>query len=152
MFELDRCVGSCNTLNDLSNKVCLPNKTEYLNLSVFNMITAINESKTSTKHISCKCKCRFDRRKCNLDQWWNKDKCQCECKKRHVCEKDCIWNPATCSCENGKYLASIMNDSGFRVMKLQSHTTKKPKQFQPISMKRKQPVKHKISIFYSHFC
>ena len=22
-----------------------------------------------------------------------------------------IWNPATCSCENGKYLASIMNDS-----------------------------------------
>ena len=27
---LDRCVGSCNTLNDLSNKVCVPN----LNLSV----------------------------------------------------------------------------------------------------------------------
>ena len=26
--KLDRCVGSCNTLNDLSNKVCVPNKTE----------------------------------------------------------------------------------------------------------------------------
>ena len=25
--KLDRCVGSCNTLNDLSNKVCVPNKT-----------------------------------------------------------------------------------------------------------------------------
>ena len=25
--KLDRCVGSCNTLNDLSNKVCGPNKT-----------------------------------------------------------------------------------------------------------------------------
>ena len=24
--KLDRCVGSCNTLNDLSNKVCVPNK------------------------------------------------------------------------------------------------------------------------------
>ena len=24
--KLDRCVGSCNTPNDLSNKVCLPNK------------------------------------------------------------------------------------------------------------------------------
>ena len=24
---LDRCVGSCNTLNDLSNKVCVPNKS-----------------------------------------------------------------------------------------------------------------------------
>ena len=26
--KLDRCAGSCNTLNDLSNKVCLPNKAE----------------------------------------------------------------------------------------------------------------------------
>ena len=26
--KLDRCVGSCNTLNDLSNKACIPNKTE----------------------------------------------------------------------------------------------------------------------------
>ena len=23
--KLDRCVGSCNTLNDLSNKECIPN-------------------------------------------------------------------------------------------------------------------------------
>ena len=44
--KLDRCVGSCNTLNDLSNKVCIPNKTEDLNLSVFIMITGINESQT----------------------------------------------------------------------------------------------------------
>ena len=27
---------------------------------MFNMITGINESKTLTKHISCKCICRFD--------------------------------------------------------------------------------------------
>ena len=44
--KLDRCVRSCNTLNDLSNKVCVPNKTKDLNLSVFAMITGINESKT----------------------------------------------------------------------------------------------------------
>ena len=37
--KVDRCVGSCNTLNDLSNKVCVPNKTQDLNLSMFNMIT-----------------------------------------------------------------------------------------------------------------
>ena len=53
-IKLDRCVGSCNTLNDVSNKVCVPNKTEDLNLDLFNTITTINESKT--KHISCKCK------------------------------------------------------------------------------------------------
>ena len=66
--KLDRCVGSCNTLNDLSNKVYVPNKAEDLNLSVFNMITGINESKTLTKHTSCERKCRFDERKCNSDQ------------------------------------------------------------------------------------
>ena len=47
MVYLDRCVGSCNTLNDLSHKVCVPNKAEDLNVSVFNMITGINEL---TKH------------------------------------------------------------------------------------------------------
>ena len=45
LVKLDGCVGSCNTINDLSNKVCLPNKTEDLNLSVFNMIIGVNESK-----------------------------------------------------------------------------------------------------------
>ena len=75
------------------------------------MIKGINELKTLTKHISCEYICKFDGRKCNSNQWWNNDKCRCECKKRHVCEKDYIWNPATCSCVNGKYLASIMGDS-----------------------------------------
>ena len=35
-------VGSCNTLNDLSNKVCVPNKTEDLNIHVLSMITGKN--------------------------------------------------------------------------------------------------------------
>ena len=75
------------------------------------MITIINELKALTKHITCKCKCKFGEKKCISDQWWNNDKCQCECKKRHVCENDYVWNPSTCSCENGKYLASIMDDA-----------------------------------------
>ena len=37
--KLDKCVGNCSTLNDLSNKLCIPNKTEDLNTHVFNMIT-----------------------------------------------------------------------------------------------------------------
>ena len=53
--ELDRCVRNFNILNDLSNKACVPNKTEDLNLSIFSMITGINESKILAKHISCKC-------------------------------------------------------------------------------------------------
>ena len=66
--KLDRSLGSSNTLNDLSNNLCVPNKTEDLNLSVFNMIPGINEPKALTKHISCECKCRFDGRKYNSDQ------------------------------------------------------------------------------------
>ena len=87
VVKLDRCVGKCNTLNDLSNKVCVPNKTEDLNLSVFNMITGINESKTLTQHVSCKFKYKFDSRKCNSNQKWNNNKCQYWSRKHHICEK-----------------------------------------------------------------
>ena len=83
-------MGSCNTLNDLSNKACVLDKTEDLNLNVFNMITGINELKTLTNHISCKWKWKFDGNKCYLNQKWNKDKCPCECKnpkEHHVCKK-----------------------------------------------------------------
>ena len=58
------------------------------------MITGINELKVLlailtllTTHISCECKCKFEGRKCNSNQWWNNYKCWCECKKHHLCEK-----------------------------------------------------------------
>ena len=75
------------------------------------MITKINESKTLTKNISCKCKCKFDGRKCISYQKWNNNKCWCECKKHNICEKDYIWNPATYTDKNGKYLTSIIDNS-----------------------------------------
>ena len=56
---------SFNNLDNSSNKVCVPNKKEDLNLSMFNMITGIDESKTVSKHISCECKCKTDRTKCH---------------------------------------------------------------------------------------
>ena len=42
VIQLDKCIGSCNTLNDLSNKVRFPNKREGLNLSMLNMATVMN--------------------------------------------------------------------------------------------------------------
>ena len=86
--KLYECPGSCNTLNGLSNKLCVPNKIEDLNFSV----AWTNESKTLTNHVSCECKCNFDRKKCNSNQWWNNDKCRCECKKHNKYEKGYIWN------------------------------------------------------------
>ena len=65
MVNLDRYVRSCNTLNVLSNKVCVPKKQKILNVRVFNMIAGKKESKALTKHESCKYECKFDGRKCN---------------------------------------------------------------------------------------
>ena len=108
VVKLDKCVGGCNTLNDLSNlSKCYPNKTEDLNLRVVNMIIGINKCKTLTKHISCECKCRFD---CN------------QINGRIIVNVDMSVNNTmfvrkirfgilgleTSNCENGKYLASIM--------------------------------------------
>ena len=59
----------------ISNGACFANKTEDVNLSVFNMITKINEPKTLTKHILYKCEGKFDGWKCNSNQKWNDDKC-----------------------------------------------------------------------------
>ena len=112
--NLDRSIRSFNTLNDLFNKVCVLNKREDLNLSVFNMITGVNESKMLTKHISCECKCKFDGRKYNSNQEWNNGKCRCQDqnqKEDNTCEKDNIQNPTTCSCENIEYLTSTIDNS-----------------------------------------
>ena len=85
--KLDIFVGICNILNDLSKKVCIPNKTEDLNLSVFNMITGINELKTLAKYISGECKYKLDGTECNSNQWCNNHKFWCECKNHAACEK-----------------------------------------------------------------
>ena len=58
------CVRSCNTLDGLSSKVCVPNDTEDLNLYFFSMTPVISESRALAKHISCKCDSNFDGRKC----------------------------------------------------------------------------------------
>lgn len=60
VVQLDRCVESCNTLNGFSKNICVLNKTEDLNLSAFNTITSINESKILAKYISSKCQCNID--------------------------------------------------------------------------------------------
>ena len=39
--SLNRCVGSCSTLADLSSKLCVLSEAEDLNRHVFNMLTGI---------------------------------------------------------------------------------------------------------------
>ena len=50
--SVDRCAGSCNTLDDVSNRVCVANETEDLNLHIFNMIIEVHKKGRLTKYIS----------------------------------------------------------------------------------------------------
>ena len=86
--------GATNTVKnrekskyDLSDRVCVPNKTTDINSNVFDMITRINESKALTKHKLCECKCKFGSRKWN--QIKNEIMINVDVSKKS--EKTCIW-------------------------------------------------------------
>ena len=68
MITLDKCNGSCNTLSQIFGRICVPNKTEDINVNAFNLITRTSESKILIKHISCICKCKFGGIICNSNQ------------------------------------------------------------------------------------
>ena len=108
MVNLDKSAGSCNSVDDLSIKTCVPSKIKDTNVNVFNMITNINEAKTIVKHILCDCKSSTT---FNSNKKWNNDRCQSECKKYHKCRKDYSWNPNRCICKDGKYLKRIADTS-----------------------------------------
>ena len=116
------------------------------------MVAGINEWKILTKHLSCECKCKFHVKKCNSNQWWNNDKYRCTCEKHYICEKGYVWNFATCNCENGKYLASIMDDSMITCDEVIKPYDEKIKTI-PTSFNEKEVklLKHKIVIFYLRF-
>ena len=111
MISLDNCSGSCNSVDDLSTKICVLSETRDMNIEVFNMITNENEAKTMAKNISCDCKCNLNSTTFNSNQKWNNKKCQCECKKYRSCKNDYSWNPSTCICGKSKRWKRIVDDS-----------------------------------------
>ena len=68
--------------------MCVLNKTRYVNVKVFDIITIVNEAKTLLKHLPYDCKCKFNSVTCNSNQKWNNDIFQCECKNYIICQKD----------------------------------------------------------------
>ena len=78
---------------------------------MFNKITRINKSRTFTKHISCKCECKFDSNKCNLNQKFKSGIILSVTVNVKIQKIVFGINPAACSCENGKYVGSIIGDS-----------------------------------------
>lgn len=52
--------GSCNTFDDLNDKIHVPNKTIDVSSRMNNMVTGKSKSKSLIKHISHDCKSTFD--------------------------------------------------------------------------------------------
>ena len=105
-IKMNRCVGSCNTIDDPYGKTCFANDIENIGLKVFNLLSQNKETISIEKHKSCGCKCKLNNYACNNKQIWNKDTCKCECKKintKNVCDSGFIWNPSVCICECNKY-------------------------------------------------
>ena len=67
-IKINRCKGSCNTINDPYAKICVPDQIKDKNLKVFNLISRTNEKKHIKWHKTCKCKCRLDASICNNKQ------------------------------------------------------------------------------------
>ena len=105
-IKVNKCSGSCNTINDPYAKLCVPDITKNINVTVFNLIAIINETRQIVWHETCKCICRLTSAICNSKQIWNNDKCRCECKddliNKMMCDKGYIWNPSNCACECDK--------------------------------------------------
>ena len=104
-IKINRCKGSCNTINDTYAKICVPDQIKDTIVKVFNLMSRTNETMYIKWHKTCKCKCRLDASICNNKQRWNDDKCRCECKElidKGMCDKGFIWNPSNCECECDK--------------------------------------------------
>ena len=100
-IKINRCKGSCNTINNPYAKTCVPNEIKNTNGKVFNLMSRANETRHIKWHKTCKCRCRLDASICNNKRRWNDDKCRCECKELFdtgMWGEGFIWNPSNCEC------------------------------------------------------
>ena len=80
-IAINKCKGSCNTINDSCAKLCVSDIIKNINITVFNLMSKTNETSHIEWHKTCKCNCRLDTSVCNNKQIWNEDKCRCEYKE-----------------------------------------------------------------------
>ena len=96
---VNKCSGSCNTLDDAMVKLCVPNIIKRVNMKVYNFLMRLNETRNVLWHESCKCVCRLNSSVCNSKQIWNSDTCSCDCNEDFTgimtCNKGYMWNAST---------------------------------------------------------
>ena len=80
-IKVDKCVGSCNDVENSYFKVCLPDSIKNISVKSFDLITRQSVLKNISFQQSCKCGCLLDEKVCNNLQRWNVSNCRCEMKK-----------------------------------------------------------------------
>ena len=102
-YNVNKCSGSCDTLDNPMAKLCVPNVIKRINMKVYNFLMRLNETRNVLWHESCKCVCRLNSSVCNNKQTWNSDTCRCDCNEDFAgiinCTKRYMWNSSTCACE-----------------------------------------------------
>ena len=100
---VNKCSGSCNTINNPMAKLCVPGIIKRVNMQVYNFLMILNETRSVLWHKSCKCVCKLNSSVCNNKQIWNSDACRCDCNEDFAsiinCAKGYMWNPSTCECQ-----------------------------------------------------
>ena len=100
---VNKCSGSCDTLDSPMAKLCVPNIIKRINMKVYNFLMRLNETRNVLWHESCKCVCRLNSSVCNSKEIWNSDICRCDCNEDFAgiinCIKGCTCNPSTCECQ-----------------------------------------------------
>ena len=105
--QVNKCSGSCNTLDNPMAKLCVPNVIKEVNMQVYNFLMRLNETRNVLWHESCKCVCKLNSSVCNNKQIWNDDTCRCDCNEDFAgvlsCDKGYTWNPSICKCQCNKW-------------------------------------------------
>ena len=63
--QVNKCSGSCNTLDNPMAKLCVPNVMKGLNMHFYNFLMRLNEIRNVLWHESCKCVCKLNSSVCN---------------------------------------------------------------------------------------
>ena len=59
IIKVNKCCGSCNSINDTYAKLCIPDVVKNINVKVFNLMSRINETRHLIWHETCKSICRL---------------------------------------------------------------------------------------------
>ena len=100
---VNKCSGSCNTLDEPMSRICVPNIIKNVNIKVYNFSMRVNETRNVLWHESCKYIRLLNLSVFNNKQIWNSDTCRCDCNEDFVgimnCTKGYMWSPSTCECQ-----------------------------------------------------